>query len=342
MIEQVQGYFVPTAFFLLLLLGAASLVEKYKNIIPLKVSWDSLTNIFSTWCFIICFRKMIYYVPFFGIMQTESTLWWVDANILIFLYYIFLLFLMGVAVIVYIAMRTKSVTYEGLAGLILAMFFLGGSLILPISNGLNISLSKGFLYIIFAPLLVLKMLCSGKYLGILTAFLLGIFINNRYNKLKPKITGKNAKFLILPVFMLIVFVVFSFIHFPGKPGEKFMSKVQAARSPLAVEDLLAAAHSIKTNEGYWMYALKTISGKIVDIGDIQWKREMFLRVTAAVKKLTAAKEKYELIKKIVVDIAKTGDIQWAESLAESIPYEDIKTSARHEIREIREKVGKND
>ncbi|MGD2090459.1 MAG: hypothetical protein PVH61_30080 [Candidatus Aminicenantes bacterium] len=339
MIEQVQGYIVPTAGFLLLLLGAVSLVEKYKNIIPLKVSPDTLTNIFSTWCFIICFRKMIYYVPFFGIMQTESTLWRVDANVLIFIYYIFILFLLGVAVIVYIALRTKSVTYEGLAGLILAVFFLGASLILPISKGLNISLAfdKGLLLIIFAPLLVLKMLCSGKYLGILTAFLLGIFINNRYNKLKPKITRRNVKFLKLPLFMLLAFGIFSFIHFPGSPGEKFMSKVQAARSPLAVEDLLAAAHSIKTNEDYWMYALKTISGKIVDIGDIQWKREMFLRVTAAVKKLTAVKERYELIKEIAVDIAKTGDIQWAESLAESIPYKDIKTSARQEIREKEEK-----
>lgn len=133
--------------------------------------------------------------------------------------------------------------------------------------------------------------------------------------------------------MLIAFMVFSFIHFPGNEGEKFMNKVQAAKSPLAVEDLLAAAHSIKKYEGYWMYALKTISGKIVDIGDIQWKREMFLRVTAAVKTLTTVKEKYKLIKKIAVDIAKTRDIQWAESLAESIPYEDIKTSARQEIRE---------
>jgi hypothetical protein len=57
MIAQVQGYFVLTAIFLLLFLGAASLVEKYKNVIPLKVSWDTLTNIFSTWFFIICFRK---------------------------------------------------------------------------------------------------------------------------------------------------------------------------------------------------------------------------------------------------------------------------------------------
>ena len=135
--------------------------------------------------------------------------------------------------------------------------------------------------------------------------------------------------------MLIAFVVFSFIHFPGNPGEKFMSKVQAAKSPMAVEDLLAAAHSITDFEAYRAYALKTISGKIVDIGDIRWKREMFLRVTAAAKTILTIKERYELIKEIAVAVAKTGDIQWATSMAEGIPYEDIKTSA---LKQIREKI----
>lgn len=341
MIEQIQEYFVFTATFLLLFLGAASLVEKYKNLIPLKVSWDTLTKIFSIWFFIICYRKMIYYVPFFGVMQTESTLWWVDANILIFLYYIFFLFLLGVTIIGHFALRTKLVKYEGYVGLLMFLFFLGCSLVMPLSRGLNISLTfdKGFLLIIFSPLLLLKMFCSGKYLGILTAFLLGIFITNRYNKLKPKITRRNAKFLILPVFMLITFGIFSFIHFPGNPGEKFMNKVQAAKNQLAVEDLLAAAHSITDFEAYRAYAFKTISGKIVEIGDIQWKREMFLRVMESVRTILTIKERYELIKEIAVDIAKTGDIQWATSIANSIPYVDIKTSA---LQEIWEKKGKND
>ena len=112
-----------------------------------------------------------------------------------------------------------------------------------------------------------------------------------------------------------------------------MSKVRAAKSPLAVEDLLAAAHSIKNNEGYCVYALKTISGKIVEIGDSQWKREMFLRVTAAAETITTIKKRYELIKEIALAVAKTGDIQWATSIANSIPYVDIKTSAMKEIRE---------
>ena len=335
MIEQIQGYFIPTATSLLLFLGAASLVEKYKSVIPLKVSPDTLTNIFSTWFFIICFRKMIYYVPFFGIMQTESTIWWIDANILIFLYYIFLLFLLGMIIIGYIDFRTKTVKYEGYVGLLIFLFFLGCSLILPVSRGLNISLTfdRGVLLIIFTPLLLLKMFCSGKYLGIFTAFFLGIFINNRYNKLKPKITRRNAKFLILPASMLIIFGFFSFFHFTGNPGEKFMSKVRAAKSPLAVEDLLAAAHSITDFEDYYLYALKTISGKIVEIGDSQWKREMFLRVTAAAETITTIKKRYELIKEIALAVAKTGDIQWATSIANSIPYVDIKTSAMKEIRE---------
>ncbi|UCH93638.1 MAG: hypothetical protein JSV88_25665 [Candidatus Aminicenantes bacterium] len=353
MIDKVNIYFMVGACFLVVFLGAVALQEKYNRVIqsffatyilfPMKVSRDDLITIFSLWFYMLFSRKMIYYVPFVGVIQTGVSVWWVDGNVLIFLYYIFILFLLGAAVIGYFVSGTKPVKYERYVGILIFFLLLGISFMMSVSNGLNISLKfdKGLLLIIFTPLLLLKMCCSGKYLGLLTAFLLGVLITHTWKKLKPKITRNNAKSLILPLFLLIAFGVFSFFQFTGNPGEKFKGKVQAANSQQAVEDLLEAAHTIN-DEPFRVNALKAITGKIVETGDLQWKRKMFLRVIEAAKTIYPIKKRYKVIKDIAVAIARSGDIQWATSVAKGIPYAEIRNSALKGIRDIREKWRKND
>jgi hypothetical protein len=101
--------------------------------------------------------------------------------------------------------------------------------------------------VILTPLLFLKMLCSGKYLGLLTSLAVSIFILNRHRKMKFKINKRTIKYLKVPWIILLSFLTISFYIFPGDWENRFEQKCQAAITQYTFEELMDAANSITDN-----------------------------------------------------------------------------------------------
>lgn len=334
---------IPGLFFLLLFLLAVFVVERYTHPIRLflkekflllrKIPWDNVIKGLAVAGFILFSRKLIYPVSFFGVIQTTSSIWWVDLKILIFLSYLLLLFLFGCVLIaaalgVINMPQPRDPETSPLGGLFI-IFFVGAVFSLGLLKGITIE--KGFTLIFFAPLLFLKMLCSGKYLGFFTGFLLGYFVLNRYKKLKPEITRNNRKYLIVPGLILLVFLISNFFIFSGDWQERFRSKIHSAKSDAAILELLDAANSID-NSSAKSDALK----KIVVQGVVPWKKETCQQMIKAAMTIKSFKESSSIIKELALTAAKTGDIARAISVAENIPVKEIRNNV---LKELREKIG---
>jgi hypothetical protein len=307
MIEQIQEYLVLTACFCLLFILTFLLFERYKKSIqafwakqslPGKIPWDTTRKIIWLWAGILVARKLIYYVPYPGIIQTTSSVWWVDTNVLTFLYFIFFLFLLA-ATLIGIAFAFKANPSERIerdfVQTLVVLFALGVGFTLFKPHELSQE-PMPLVKIMLTPLIMLKMICTGKYLGLLTSLGMGYFIFNRYKKLKPGITRSNIKFLALPVLIFFVFLFFGYAHFTGDGKAEILHKLETAKSRKAFEDLVEAAHSIKDN----LY------------------KSSVLRITAMV-------------------IAKNGDTSWAISIVKGIPDMKIKDNTLSEIRQRKEK-----
>ena len=87
---------LAAAGFLLLFLWAVIIMERYKYRLSSfwtekfpflrKVHWDTVIKGFVAAGFILFVRKVLYYIgPFFGIIQTPSSIWWADIKVLAFL-----------------------------------------------------------------------------------------------------------------------------------------------------------------------------------------------------------------------------------------------------------------
>ncbi|MGD2090456.1 MAG: hypothetical protein PVH61_30065 [Candidatus Aminicenantes bacterium] len=307
MIEQMQPSLISTALFVLLFMLIFYLFERYKisiqafwakQSLPGKIPWDTTRKIIFLWVGILVARKLIYYVPYPGIIQTTSSVWWVDTNVLTFLYFLFFLFLLAVTLIG-IAVAFKANPSERIerdfVQTLVVLFVLGVGFTLFKPHEFSQE-PMPLVKIILTPLLMLKMICTGKYLGLLTSLGMGYFIFNRYKKLKPGITQTNMKFLALPVLIFFVFLFIGYAHFTGDGKAEILHKLETAKSPKAFEDLVEAAHSIKDN----LY------------------KSSVLRNTAMV-------------------IAKNGDTSWAISIAKGIPDMKIKDNTLSEIQQRMEK-----
>jgi hypothetical protein len=350
MMEQIQPYLISSALFSLLFLVATILFCQYKKSKHSfakekfqrlkKVPWDTVIKGLAAAGFILFSRKLIYYLPFDGVIQTKFSIWWVEDNVLTSLFFIFGFFLILVTLIgivkryIQIPLKRVNVVFIMLSGVLL---FLGIKVIVPLLEGSKVIYAVGIIYrvglnlIIFAPLLLLKMLCTGKYLGLFTSFVVGYFIVNRYKKLTPKINPGNVKFLIAPGAMLLVFLFLCFSIFPGSWNVKFNDKVKSATSERDMMALLDAVHSINKEKARYE-SLKPIVSSMVKEEDFRWKKEIYQRVIDEVKTLAGYRSS-RLLRKIVLWIAKTGNIPWATAIAEKIPDMEIKDNTLKELRE---------
>lgn len=322
MIENIKGYLVITACFLLLLLFVFLLLERYKKSIgtlfakhsriQVKIPWDIIIKGFTAGAFILFLRKVVYYIPSVGIIQTKYSICWVHERVMTHL----LLFMVGfiILLIILILLLTVRPIDEfiiqfliGFIGLLLALTFV-------LSGVLEYNLLADFgkkptddqfffqtcATLISTPLLMLKMLCGGKYLGFLTSFVVGYFIIEKFNPKKYWVNKKFLKFLAALGLIILVFYTFFVLKFPGGDWEKsFTGKVQAAKSERKVMDLLDAANTI-LNENHKNNALKEIAAAA----------------------------------------AKTGNIEWALDIAKNLQDTKIKNAAFKEIKQIREKIEK--
>ena len=174
MIENITGYLVVTACFSLLFFVMAALVEPYKErLVQLvkKNTWKTARTFFFLWVTILVLRKLLYYIPFNGIIQTPASVGWVDKKELISVYAVFialLFFLFGVGLMA----RSRTLLFKrNLRDLIfnlsiIFVFFTVFALVGFLVDKFNP------IQFIFSPFLVIKMLCSGKYLGLITSFAL--------------------------------------------------------------------------------------------------------------------------------------------------------------------------
>lgn len=352
MIEDITGYFVLTALFFLLFLVAAFLFGQYKKKRHTfakekfqrlkKVPWDTVIKGLVAAGFILFSRRLIYYVHFDGIIQSKFSIWWVEEYVLISLFFIFGFFLLLATLIgilkryIQIPVKKVRVVFILLVGVLL---FLGIIVIVPLLEGSKVIYAVGIIYreglnlIIFTPLLLLKMFCTGKYLGLFTSIVVGYFIVNRYKKLIPKINPGNAKFLIAPGAVLLVFLILCFIIFPGNWDQRINNKLLSVSGESDMVDLLDAVHSIYREEARFQI-LEPIAAFIVKEKESRWKKEIYQRVIEEVKTLAGYHSSW-LLEKIVLWIAKTGDIPWAIEVAMSIQDKNIRTNV---LKELQEKI----
>jgi hypothetical protein len=281
--EPMQPYLISTPLFVLLFILTFYLFERYKISIQAfwakqswlwKIPWDPISKIFCLWAGILLARKLIYYVPCLGIIQTTSSIWWVEPCVLTALCFIFFLFLVAATVIgIVVGLKINPSSWKKpdinpLLQFLGVLFVLGIIFTLILSRELSLD-SMPWVQIIFTPLIILKMMCSGKFLGLLTSLGVGYFIFNRCKKLKQGITRDNIKFLALPLLIIFVFLLFGFNHFTGDGRVMMIHKLETAKSRKAFEDLVEAAHSIKDNH-YKSSVLRAAAMAIADRDDISW------------------------------------------------------------------------
>jgi len=306
--ENINSYLILTACFFLVFIGAVIFLEKYSKSIhgfftkkirfSTKVRWRTVIKVLAAAAFILFLKKFIYYFSFTGIMQSKFSIWWVDKNILLFIYYLLFLFLCG-TVLIAVGIRVIAWKIKSTTGILLTILFFVWVIVFPqvLKNlGLEFGLNEVLYWLVFTPLLYLKMLCSGKYLGLFTSLMAAYFIVDTYKELKPRITRNNAKFLAPFAVVFWVFFVFSFTYFPLEWEERLLHQLQTAKN-----------------------------------------RSDFIEVLDTTKSMNNLRDESYAIKRIALEIAKTGEMQRAKLVAEHIPDVDVKNIA---LKEIQEKIRK--
>lgn len=348
---NITAYVILTPSFFLLFLLMAALLEKRKRPIQtfpgkkiprlMKVNRDTVTKGLAVAGFILFSRRLIYYVPFGGVIQTKFSIWWVDgkAQTLLFIS-IFVLFVIE---LVYQRLK-KEIEKEG-CGLTLigiSIFFIFLLFVMRFKSAdlkFEIFITERYLIlIIFAPLVLLKMFCSGKYLGFFTSFLLGYFITARYKKLTPGSSKVHVKILIAVLLMFLIFLGFTFYQSLGNKGnweQRLNNKVLSVTSESDMMDLLDAVNSINQEQARYE-TLKRIVALIVKEEDFRWKKEIYQQVIDAVLTFYGHR-RISLLKKIALWIAKNGDGPWAISVAENISFKGTRNNLLKEIRQRTEK-----
>jgi fumarate reductase subunit D len=308
MIENINDYLIITACFFLLFFLVFLLVERYNNTIrnlfekyfqlSTKIPDKKISKILFVWGTILIIRKLVYYVPLQGVMQTKFSVWWIREDILIYQTFVFALFLLGISflgiIIGFFSDPWERYDWTAIVYPVL-LLIVGIRGIFALLEELNIEYMS-VEQVISTPLLFLKMLCSGKYLGLLTSLAVSIFILNRHKKMKYKINKRTIKYLKVPWIILLSFLTINFYIFPGDWEYRFEQKCQAAISQYTFEELMEAANSISDNT-----------------------------------------DKSNALKILALWIARRGNIQWAEAVARSIPDTEIKSNTLTEIRRKKEK-----
>ena len=351
MIENITGYLVVTACFFLLFLLATCLAVRYRiqmqsffekySWLSTKIPWNKAIKIGLAWVGILLLRKMIYYISPHGVIQTKFSIWWVDYPVLIIIYSVPAAFLVGLPLLRLIRrIEKKSKVRSNVIKIIIFIILLQIYLFFG-SHG--IVLERIFLTIVAAPFLLLKIVCPGKYIGLFTSLVLAYLIIRHHKKITTSIIkarNRSKKFIFTYVLILLVLGAYIFLTFPGQWEDRFQQKAQAAKSKRAVEDLLDAIDTMD-HERQRSIAIGVTAGKITETGDKLWQRETFHEVIAAAEAIEVKIRKFKLLEKIAFAVAKTGDIQWARSVAQKLPA--FSTSTRALKKEILGKIErKND
>ena len=273
MSDHLPVYFILTAVFFLVFFEMAALLEQYKERIHMhakKIPWHTIIKIFCLWAAIIFLRKLTYYFQLNGIIQTKDTLFRVDekAGHMIISFIFLMTGAIGMIKAIVVLYKTPDKWHSTIyiSIVLLSTFFICSSWVML--HRMSASWEILFLIIVI-PLLPLKMLCSGKYLGLLTALLTALYIVNKHKKLKTGKTKINAKFFVVPVLIIIVVLLWNHYKTRGDWKEEFAGRIRAAKSTRILEDLVDAAATIR-NETDKSVVLRDIAAAVATTGDIKW------------------------------------------------------------------------
>jgi len=252
------------ALCLLISLGIAGLVEKYGKKIPSaqkNVFRNTFLEFIVVWAGILALRKLVYYIPFDGMIQTKTTVWWIEKK---GSFYLFIFLFMALMMVLRGMMRRSKLPGKGgktvyfyeivvIFGPI-AIIFLGGMA--------GIFVPGNFFSLIYSYitqlLLSLKLVCSGTYIGLFTSFLLAYYITDGQQifnvspgidqKLKKEKTESTA--LWIPLLLMII-GIFTYLRIPSGSSTwmtELLGQLRSARThqqESAFDDLLDAANYIK-------------------------------------------------------------------------------------------------
>lgn len=325
--EGLQGNPTFSVLFLLVFFAISTWVERFEKkgrIRPVlkKIPWDTLWKVFVYWAAVLFLRKLLYYNPVEGVVQTKDSVWWADTNVSYFLYGA--VCVLGIPLVIVIKSNLRQFLIKNILnrfpkffkekkGTLAVDLVKAGGVIVSIFLFLFIDHNSFLWEFIIRSLLPIKVICSGKYLGLLTAFLLAYYIAAGYKRLKKitiaiKKTKLQANVIVIPGLFLI-FLILTPVRFTAGWDQKFTSKLSEAQLEESVkkfEDLVDAVNSIK-NEQH----LKKAAVAISKAGAWQWA----LEVTKTIKDI---KVKLDALEQIFVITIRSGNRDQSEAVLQEM------------------------
>ena len=268
MIEKIPVFFIFTPLFFLLFLLLADLCEGYKERIQSllkRIHWNTVIKTFCVWIVILLLRKLMYYISFTGVIQAKDALFLVDERYLIFIFFS-ISWIVATPLIIF---RKKAPAHRQVYLLWVAAFMF---IVISAADKMQGKIEFPevlLLVMVKSPLLFLKMLSSGKYLGPLTGLAAAYGIIYLYDKIKAKKIKLKVKSFIVPGVIFVSILLMGFFRFTGNFEEKVIHRIQAAESTRAFEDLIAAAGTIK-DENRKSDTVKEIAVAIAKTGKKKW------------------------------------------------------------------------
>jgi tetratricopeptide (TPR) repeat protein len=344
MMEQILIFLVLTALCFLISLRAAVLSERCETkgrIHPVlkKVSWNTFFKVITFWAGILALRKLIYYIPIDGMIQTKATVWWVEKKapsyLFIFMFIALIMVLRGMIGRSKPAGKGGSKVY---AYEIIVIF--GPIAIIYLAPVLGIPGPDNFFLRIFSYitklLLFLKVVCSGKYLGLFTSFLLAYYITKAHKifKVPEGINEKTekektfGKAVGVPLLLLII-GLYTYLTIPSGPTtwmNKLLTQLRNARlhqGESTFEDLLDAAYYMRDGVKK-SRALGEIAIVIRQTGDNQRAKNILEQAANEILKLQDKTLHFNAFRYLAVILKQSGDnssaIQMYQKTVEAVQW----------------------
>lgn len=307
----------------------AALFEPYNQQVRsflTKIYWDTIIMTFVVWACILFIKKLLYYIPLPGVIQTKISIWCIDKSTLFALYSLLVLLLLLI-----ITGGPKPGKKTG-SSLSTAAFLLVIPYIYYIVAGeAGQGLGQRILSLFVKPLLLLKMACPGNYVGILV----GVGVAYLFTGGRKMIPTKSDTVKLVITVLFLGFGLVSYYYFAvgwERTLPVRLERAQQEKNGKGFREVLEAAESI-TDSHVKVYSYNRIAVALAGTGDIPGARHILQRSVDVVLKKDF-RNKTQALKEIALAIAKIGDTQWAVAVAECIPDKETK---RQTLKEIQEK-----
>lgn len=294
-----------------------------------KVSWNTFLELIVFWGTILALRKLVYYIPFDGMIQTKTTVWWIEKTgssyLFIFLFMALMMVLRGMIG------RSKQPGKGGRPVYFYEIVVIFGPIaIIFLGMVSGVIVGGNFFLLIYSYitqlLLSLKLTCSGTYIGLFTSFLLAYYITDGPQifkvlqgidkKRKKEKTKSNA--LWIPVLLLIT-GIFTYLRIPSGAstwmnqllGE--LREIRTHQQERAFDDLLDAANYMRDGVKK-SRALGEIAVVIRNSGDIQRAKKILNQATNNIQRLQDRTLKFKAFRQLAFILKGTEDDSSAKQM----------------------------